>query len=252
MIKVKKFLAFTLFLPLILGILSPAFAQGRADPDWTPPERNGIYDVPGRPDLKVRVFVHQPPTSSPILSCPDTDSSAVDGVTGWHLPATWVYRLNSASAPSSVASSLSTIASEAFSKWSAPSNVTFTPGAETTINRQKLDYQNVIAWGRTQGTALAVTYTWYYTADNTVADVDTIMNKKFAWTWTSYSQNACANPNSYDAQNILTHELGHWMGLDDEYDASYVNNTMYGYGAKGEIKKDTPASGDLTTIHAIY
>jgi hypothetical protein len=71
-----------------------------------------------------------------------------------------------------------------------------------------------------------------------VVDVDTIMNQKFFRTWTAFDQNnLCAYGSTYDAQEILTHELGHWMGLNDEYDPAYLENTMYGFGGKGEIKK---------------
>ena len=59
--------------------------------------------------------------------------------------------------------------------------------------------------------------------------------------------------NAYDAQEILTHELGHWMGLGDMYDAAnYQNATMYGYGSKAEVKKDTLSTGDISGIGVIY
>ena len=63
----------------------------------------------------------------------------------------------------------------------------------------------------------------------------------------------CAYIESYDAQNILTHEIGHWFGLDDEYDATnYQNATMYGYGSKTEVKKNTLTDGDINGLRAIY
>lgn len=133
-------------------------------------------------------------------------------------------------------------------------------GGITTINRARFDGQNVITWGRTSGTALGVTYIWYYTTTYKVAEVDTVMNQKFSWawsdpsTWPSDPQNdTCAYANVYDAQNIMVHEIGHWYGLDDEYDAaSYAHNTMYGYGSKKETKKDTLTTGDITGINKIY
>jgi hypothetical protein len=226
--------------------------------DLSLPEQAGIYDVPGRPNLKLRVFVHNPKEKA-VLSGPvcteDLDSRAVDGLTGWHLPSNWSYRLNPSSAPSSVRSSLSTIAGEAFGTWQGAANkVTFSPDGTTIVTRAKLDNQNIIAWGRTPGTALAVTYTWYYTATHEVAEVDTIMNsnRKIVWSWTPYEIGKCGLENTYDAQDILTHELGHWMGLEDEYESPYTENTMYGYGAKAEIKKDTLTSGDISGISQIY
>lgn len=238
----------------------PVLAQ-QSNPDQDIPERDGVYNVPNHPNLKVRVFVHGPrpePSSSPSLICSlsDPDSSAKVNPTGWHLPGNWTYQLNRGSVPSSVGgTNLETIANNAFTGWSNASagKVTFTRGADTTVSQKGLDGKNIIAWGRTSGTALAVTYTWYYPSTGLVAEEDTIMNKKFPWSWTPYnSSNLCADSSSYDAQDILTHETGHWMGLDDEYSTDFVNNTMYGYGAKGEVKKDTLTSGDTSGISAIY
>lgn len=226
------------------------------------PQVDGTYDVPGKPDLKVRVFVHKPkalriPTSNPILACGlgDSDSSASVADTGWKLPSTWSYTLNPSSVPSSVGSAkLTTIASAAFQKWTnaigGKVNISKTT-QNTTINRAKYDGKNIIAWGRTNSSALAVTYTWYYNS-GLVAEVDTIMNQKFPWSWTPYSSSLCADSNTYDAQNILTHELGHWYGLDDHYTGDYTENTMYGYGDKKEIKKDTLTTGDISGVNKIY
>ena len=221
------------------------------------PEKNGDYADPIHPGVRVRVFVYQPgkPEAQPALVCEDPNSNSVIPATGWYLPSTVTYRLNTSSVPSSVGSaSLSTIASSAFNQWmnADPGKVAFTQGADTTVNRQALDFQNIIAWGRTSGSALAVTYTRYYTATHEVADVDTIMNKKFAWRWNGGDALNCPDNNAYDAQNILTHELGHWMGLNDTYTAEFVNNTMYGYGSKNEVKKDTLTTGDVNGVQAIY
>ncbi len=160
----------------------------------------------------------------------------------------WTYNLNLSNVPAGVGSSnLPAISANAFGVWqSAQNQVSFARGGDTTVTRNKLDYKNIVAWGRTSGTALAVTYTRYYTSTGLVADVDTIMNQKFAWTWNTCSTSA------YDAQDILTHELGHWMGLDDEYNSAYVYNTMYGYGSPAETLKDTLTSGDVSGLTSIY
>jgi len=221
----------------------------------TIPERNGDYPVPGRSDVRVRVFVHEPkekPTASSTLAvCLDPASSSVVGATGWKLPnADWKYKINSSSVPSSVGgNNLAAMVSNSFSAWSGAINASSAPNLVldgiTTKTRNALDFENIITWGRTQGSALGVTYVWYYTATNLVADVDTIMNKKFPWSL------ACSTT-SYNAENILIHELGHWFGLDDEYAAGYVDNTMFGYGSKAETKKITPTQGDIDGINNIY
>ena len=82
------------------------------------------------------------------------------------------------------------------------------------------------------------------------------MNKRFNWYWSDPSSwpagQICAYEGVYDAQNILTHELGHTIGLDDEYESSYINNTMYGYGSKGETKKNTLTTGDKNGALTLY
>lgn len=227
---------------------------------------DGIYNVPGNPKLKVRVFVHKakPPKSAelPLLACnlPDPDSATIVPSTGWHLPSNWTYQLNPSSVPLSVGSgNLATMSTDAFGKWSnaAVNKVTFIKGVNTTVTRKGFDGSNIIAWGKASSGALAVSYIWYYPSTGLVAEVDTIMNKMYSWNWSNPANwtnpsTTCANQNSYDAQDILTHELGHWMGLDDRYTSDFVNNTMYGYGSKGEIKKDTLTTGDSAGISAIY
>jgi hypothetical protein len=177
------------------------------------------------------------------------------------LPKTWTYRLNPSSVPSSVGSSyLPTIASNAYGVWlKAISNkVTISRGSNTTVNKARFDGQNIIAWGRAPSSALAVSYIWYYPSTGLAAEVDTIMNQNFAWAWSNPSSwqtnpgTTCAYQNVYDAQDILTHELGHTMGLDDVYTDSFANNTMYGYGSKTETKKDTLTTGDKAGVSVLY
>lgn len=256
----KFFLASLVFLFFFL-FLTPVYASSLKDNEDAIPEKEGVYDVPGRAGLKVRVFVHQPKikiSAAPVLVCglTDPDSVAVVGPTGWHLSGgTWQYWLNTSSAPANIRLNLNTLVTNSFNAWSATNvgkTVSFTNVGTTRINRKSLDGKNIIAWGKTSGTALAVAYTWYYPSTGLVAETDTILNQRVPWNWSNFST-SCADTNSYDAQDILTHELGHWMGLTDVYDATnYQNATMYGYGSKGEIKKDTLSTGDILGISAVY
>ena len=259
-VKYLQIVLFTAFLILFSLVTVHAQDLGASSADPAIPERNGVYNDPQHPGVKVRVFVHpaKPETNtSPVLTCSlsDPESTAVVDRTGWNLSSNWTYNLNPTTVPSSVGSSnLSTIANTAFNNWTTASNskVTFVRGADSSVKRSAYDGQNIIAWGRTNGSALGVTYTRYYTQTGQVVDVDTIMNVKFPWKW-SGGNNTCAYSDAYDAQDILTHELGHWLGLDDEYDsASYQHATMYGYGSKGEVKKDTLTTGDKSGVFAIY
>ncbi len=256
----RKLGALFLILPLLAFFagFSVVGAKEKSDKPEIP-EVDGVYDDPDYPGIKVRVFVHRERPekgSNPALVCDllDPDSETVVDKEAWHLPSTWTYNLNPSSVPSSVGgANLPKIVSDGFGGWSNAINakVTFTKGLDTTVARQAYDLKNIIAWGRTLGSALGVTYIRYYSTSGLVVDVDTIMNKKFTWSWSD--TNICAYSNTYDAENIMTHELGHWVGLDDEYDASlYQHATMYGYGSKGEVKKTTLTTGDINGASAIY
>lgn len=255
---------------LVAGLLSETVSANNSFQDSVLPESEGVYDVPGHSNLKLKVFVHREKLtkskpSSTICNLNDPDSGSVVASAGWHLPlGTWTYTLNLSSVPASVGSAnLAVMSVDAFSKWSdatgALNKVVFSRNlSDTAINRAVLDGKNIISWGSAPGTALAITYIWYDKITGLATEVDTIMNKKFTWSWSnplSWTDlsTTCAISNAYDAQDILTHELGHWLGLDDMYDASnYQNATMFGYGSKAEIKKDTLSTGDILGISSIY
>ncbi len=283
----KKYFISSLILALTITLTSLFSANpSQAAPNIDLPEQAGLYDVPGNSHLKLRVFVHPaknqnhekpdnpgkgegkgkptppPPTEvCQATSVADPNSTAVVDGAGWTLPATWTYNLNPSSVPSTVGSiNLSTIADNAFAAWLAVpevnQSVDIARGNDTTITRAKLDNNNIIAWGRAPSSALAVSYIWYNTSTDKAVEIDTIMNKTYTWYWSDPStwpaEQTCAYLGVYDAQNILTHELGHTVGLDDEYTSAYINNTMYGYGSTGETKKNTLADGDKIGTVNLY
>lgn len=278
----KKTLILAIILILVVSSLGITLLPGNSSAANSVdlPEQAGLYDVPGHSNLKLRVFVHathsngfvkpnggKPSPQTPTESCASTeitdpDSLAVVPGAGWKLPANWAYSLNLSSVPTTVgANNLVTISSNAFQVWKNSSAkvqqaVNIYKGPNTTVNKAQLDGQNIIAWGRTSGTALATSYIWYDKITGIATEVDTIMNNKFTWYWSNpgnwSASQTCAYTGVYDAQNILTHELGHTMGLDDVYTGGFINNTMYGYGSKSETKKDTLTTGDKDGVSSLY
>jgi len=264
----KKFLGILTILVIIAGVsVNLALAKNdkvaedpSTDSGQVIPEENGTYDVPGHPELKVRVFVHKvgagKPAPIPMWQCglSDPNSTFIVSGAGWKLPENFIYNLNLNNVPALVGSAnWPLIAENSFNVWEneISKKVNVTRGADTTVARKGLDGKNIVAWGSASGSTLGVTYIWYYPSSGAVVELDTIMNTKFVWTW-SGGTSTCAYTNSYDAQSILTHELGHWFGLDDEYTLDYKNNTMYGYGSKGDAKADTLTTGDIDGAKDIY
>lgn len=261
--KYTKIISLISLLAMLIA-LNPVLAKDNKTQNPLP-EQAGVYDVPNHPELKVRVFVHRAkpgPTPSPTLTCniADTDSAAVVGPAGWRLPTNFSYYLNTSSVPSSVGGGNWAIITQnsfnAWTSWSTGHTATYL--GTTSINRAVRDNKNIISWGRASNSALAITYTWYNQTTSLAVETDTIMNQNYAWrwsnpaTWAQPTGYTCAFTSSYDAQDILTHELGHWFGLNDHYTENYANNTMYGYGSQMETKKNTLSGGDVAGLKNIY
>ncbi|MDI7278015.1 MAG: hypothetical protein QME94_18705 [Anaerolineae bacterium] len=212
--------------------------------------------------IRLRVFEHYPkgkPAPKP-PTCNVTDrTSYLYGLTGWKLGTGASYYVNWSTIPGNIsANAAQTAIAASFATWEAESGVQLRYAGPTSATGSKYDGQNVVVWARTRKGAIAITYTWYYASTGQVAEVDTVMNSSHPWLVDQPSvpgasvDDSCGNYDYYDVQNILTHEIGHWMGLDDLYSDPEEDLTMYGYGAKGELKKRTLGPGDELGIEALY
>jgi len=105
------------------------------------------------------------------------------------------------------------------------------------------DYYNVVSWGAYQAGVIAVTYIWY--SGSRMIETDCRMNTYYSWSLSGQS-------GKMDVQNIMTHEFGHWCGLDDLYDDADYWLTMYGYANFGETYKRTLGLGDINGLEAVY
>jgi hypothetical protein len=240
----RKVAFFALVVLLLLVGVMPSAAQPAVDKD----------------QVKLKVFIHYPkpgkPGPKPGVCDPTTnDQVTTYGLTPWKQSGTVTYHVNVGSIPGSVQNAQTAI-SNSYAVWEskASGKVHFVQGAPTSIKTYKYDGVNIVAWGRAPSGAIAVTYTWYNPATGQVVEQDIILSASLPWSYTQASNPdaACGDLYSYDVQNILTHEVGHVFGLDDLYDTADQDLTMYGYGAKGELKKDTLGRGDLLGMADLY
>lgn len=127
---------------------------------------------------------------------------------------------------------------------------TVTPGillADTVSpdNKNEVYFANV-----SQGNAIAVTIVWGIFGgpvfqrelvewDQVYDDVD-------------YDWSLAGEAGKMDFDNIVTHELGHSVGMADIYDSTCGQVTMYGYAANGETKKRTLEQADILGVSTLY
>jgi hypothetical protein len=83
-----------------------------------------------------------------------------------------------------------------------------------------------------------------------IRDADLALNSVMHWEVVSGS--SPRSRHSYDIQSILTHELGHWFSLLDLYSSNDARQTMYGEAKYGDVRKRTPALGDIIGIQTAY
>lgn len=59
---------------------------------------------------------------------------------------------------------------------------------------------------------------------------------------------------AYDVnvQNVMTHEAGHWLVLNDLHDDVASEQTMYGISSDRELKGRNLESGDIAGLGKIY
>lgn len=105
---------------------------------------------------------------------------------------------------------------------------------------------NVVSWSESswsQGaSAIAVCTTWYSSGTIEESDVD-CNGVNHTWNTTGSG--------GVDTQSILTHELGHSLGLGDIYDRAYASSTMYGIYSGGTASRSLDAD-DMAGCRYLY
>lgn len=118
--------------------------------------------------------------------------------------------------------------------------------------------------------AFAITVVWHNTATGEILDADIMVNDTQAsfgsagGPYTSCPEAGCAEgsrfaPGPADLQSIVTHEVGHFIGIghcvpndaDDPNDPC-VQATMFGSAERNEVSKRTLAPDDINAVCDIY
>ena len=92
---------------------------------------------------------------------------------------------------------------------------------------------------------IMTTYSTYNASTGNLLEVDININKSKPWANSAQS-------GKYDVQNVMTHEMGHAVGLPDFYESFASEWTMYGNSNTNETKKRSLEDWDITLLREIY
>jgi hypothetical protein len=98
--------------------------------------------------------------------------------------------------------------------------------------------------------ALAITLVTADENSNSIMDADILVNGGHLFTDVTASRAGYGAGLVYDLQNVLTHEFGHWFGLDEDY--ANGEATMYAYVFPSETKKRDLDQTDVTAVQLAY
>ncbi|MDY0339639.1 MAG: cell wall-binding repeat-containing protein [Coriobacteriia bacterium] len=140
----------------------------------------------------------------------------------------------------------------ALATWSdAGSWFTLAYAGSTTTAGTVQDYQNTISFSPLVSGALGINYYWIQ--GTTIIESDIVLSAT-EYTWGTYGASGVV-----DVETVVLHELGHTVGLDDQYrdvaevmsayrwtehrtlSAADANGAVYLYGSDGEVAPPAPA-----------
>ena len=264
--KTAKLFACLVIIALLLSLAVPVAAAPPADNPGN-----------GPPEFAKVVFIHYREGAAPVKG----SGSEADGYiySGYHwfdrnIPVDYLVNLAGSGDDGTFLGGIQT----AFQTWEDDpgSYMDFTydgtTGRGISSLTDQMDGYNVVGWADISSQygeeAIAVTIFWYQIGNLRLAEVDVAVNSDPSYAWwqnppgEEWSAGGEVNsegvpytpdyPFDVDVQNIMTHEAGHWLVLDDLYEPYNSEKTMYGEAEELELKKRSLESSDQVGIRAIY
>ena len=153
---------------------------------------------------------------------------------------------------------------ESFASWNGVNgtDLNFTYGGSTENKTAGKDSENIVFmedsnWMYGQG-VIAITITTFKTDSGRVVDADIALNDvDYDWTTVNPADDDSLN-GKVDIQNIVTHEIGHFIGLDHSSEepfeeiASYRNAAMFFSSYPGDIAHRTLNDDDRAAKRFLY
>lgn len=144
----------------------------------------------------------------------------------------------------------------AFETWDAEvAKELFDDAVETTDRSGTLrDDNNTVSWAFIEDSNVIAQCTiWFYVNTKEIIEFDMVFNTQQPWEIDPDGEGTeYVLTNTFDIQNIATHEAGHTLHLGDLYEDEYNEMTMYGYAGIGEVKKRSLEWGDKNGVHKLY
>lgn len=99
-------------------------------------------------------------------------------------------------------------------------------------------------WPADQRATIALTYTFYRTADRAIVDAD-IFSNAVTYQWTA--TDGASGGTTVDLETVLFHEIGHFFGLDHSQDPGAAM-----FPSNNKPQQRGPATDDINAICALY
>jgi hypothetical protein len=120
-------------------------------------------------------------------------------------------------------------------------------------NPKDVDYKNELVFADLGGTGtVSVAYVWVTRGSRLIVDFDVVLNTYYDWGNPGSTSNTTYPVGHMDTWSVVSHELGHGVGLGDLDQNVLYWQTMYGYAGFGETWKRTLEEGDIAGLNVIY